>query len=66
MELAEKYYSADNFPKGLSKKVVESISHIKNEPGWLTEFRLQAFEIYNEKEMPKWGFFPEFAVDIES
>ena len=49
MELAEKYYSADNFPKGLSKKVVESISHIKNEPGWLTEFRLQAFEIYNEK-----------------
>jgi Fe-S cluster assembly protein SufB len=30
----ELYYSADNFPKGLTKKVVESISHIKmNQPG---------------------------------
>ena len=60
------YYSADNFPKGLTKKVVESISHIKNEPTWLTEFRLKAFEIYTQKEMPKWGFFPKFDVDIDS
>jgi len=60
------YYSADNFPKGLTKKVVESISHIKNEPSWLTEFRLKAFEIYTQKEMPKWGFFPKFDVDIDS
>ncbi len=66
MDLEETYYSADNFPKGLSKKVVESISHIKNEPGWLTEFRLKAFAIYKEKEMPSWGFFPEFKVDLES
>ncbi|HNO26002.1 MAG TPA: Fe-S cluster assembly protein SufB, partial [Leptospiraceae bacterium] len=50
-----KYYTADSFPKGLSRKVVESISHIKNEPGWLTEFRLEAFEVYSQKEMPKWG-----------
>ncbi|MCB1142197.1 MAG: Fe-S cluster assembly protein SufB [Leptospiraceae bacterium] len=60
------YYQADSFPKGLSKKVVESISHIKNEPGWMTEFRLKAFEIYLQKEMPTWGFFPEFSVDIEN
>ncbi len=62
----ELYYSADNFPKGLTKKVVESISHIKNEPTWLTEFRLKAFEIYTQKEMPQWGFFPKFNVNIDS
>ncbi|MCB1159684.1 MAG: Fe-S cluster assembly protein SufB [Leptospiraceae bacterium] len=66
MEMEEKYYRPDNFPRGLSRKVVESISHIKNEPAWLTEFRLKAFEIYESKPMPDWGFFPEFNVDINS
>jgi Fe-S cluster assembly protein SufB len=64
--MEEKYYKADNFPKGLTRKVVESISHIKNEPSWMTEFRLQAFEIYESKPMPKWGFFPNFSVDINN
>ena len=66
LEENDKYYQADNFPKGLTRKVVESISHIKNEPGWLTEFRLNAFEVYETKPMPTWGFFPEFKVDIDS
>ena len=60
-----RYYKPDNFPKGLTKKVVESISHIKNEPGWMTEFRLKAYQIFEEKPMPKWGFFPNFHVDIQ-
>lgn len=62
----DRYYRPDNFPKGLTRKVVESISHIKNEPGWLTSFRLKAFEIYEQKPMPTWGFFPNFNVDIDS
>ncbi len=66
MQLAEeRYYKPDNFPKGLTRKVVESISHIKNEPGWLTEFRLKAFEIFQQKPMPTWGFFPQFNVNID-
>jgi Fe-S cluster assembly protein SufB len=65
-EVLEEYYKADNFPKGLTKKVVESISHIKNEPAWLTEFRLKAYEVYESKPFPTWGFFPEFKVDIDS
>ncbi|HNI25210.1 MAG TPA: Fe-S cluster assembly protein SufB [Leptospiraceae bacterium] len=61
----EKYYTAESFPKGLTRKVVESISHIKNEPAWLTEFRLEAFEVYSQKEMPKWGFLNSFNVNID-
>lgn len=59
------YYPADGFPNGLSRKVVESISHIKNEPGWVTEFRLQALDIYQAKPMPTWGFIPEFHIDLD-
>lgn len=65
-EQTEEFYRPDNFPKGLTRKVVESISHIKNEPSWLTEFRLKAFEVYLEKPMPTWGFFPEFHVDLDN
>lgn len=62
---APDYYQPDNFPKGLNKKVVESISHIKNEPGWVTEFRLKSLEIYNEKPMPTWGFIPRFNINLD-
>ena len=60
------YYEADGFPKGLSRKVVESISHIKNEPGWVTEFRLKSLEIFNHKPMPTWGFLGDFGIDLDN
>ncbi|GBF49558.1 Fe-S cluster assembly ABC transporter permease [Leptospira ryugenii] len=59
------FYAADSFPKGLTRRVVESISHIKNEPGWLTEFRLNAFQVYLEKPMPTWGFIPQFHINLD-
>ncbi len=63
---AGEFYAPDAFPAGLSRRVVESISHIKNEPGWVTEFRLQALEIFEGKPMPEWGFLPGFEIDLES
>ncbi|HMX57474.1 MAG TPA: Fe-S cluster assembly protein SufB [Leptospiraceae bacterium] len=60
------FYEPDNFPSGISRKVVESISHIKNEPGWVTEFRLRALETYMSRPMPSWGFIPQFKIDLDS
>ncbi|MBU1885748.1 Fe-S cluster assembly protein SufB [Patescibacteria group bacterium] len=40
---------------GLSKKVIKEISAIKNEPKWMLEKRLQAYEIFKSKPMPSWG-----------
>src|SRR3990167_8811794 len=40
---------------GLSAKVVADISKIKNEPKWMREFRLKAYNIFLEKKMPQWG-----------
>ncbi len=42
-------------PKGLTKKIVEEISYLKEEPEWMREFRLKALEIFLKKPMPKWG-----------
>ncbi|NTW95916.1 MAG: Fe-S cluster assembly protein SufB [Erysipelotrichaceae bacterium] len=41
--------------KGISREIVEEISKIKNEPAWMTEFRLKAFEVFESKPMPNWG-----------
>lgn len=46
---------AVKLPKGLSRKVVEAISHYKSEPDWMREFRLRAFEIFEKKSLPSWG-----------
>jgi Fe-S cluster assembly protein SufB len=41
--------------RGLTRRVVEEISHQKNEPQWMREFRLQAYDIFISKPMPAWG-----------
>ncbi|MBI4079304.1 MAG: Fe-S cluster assembly protein SufB [Candidatus Levybacteria bacterium] len=41
--------------KGLTKKTVEEISNIKNEPQWMQDFRLRALDIFFAKKMPMWG-----------
>ncbi len=41
--------------RGLSKKIVAQISEMKEEPGWMRQFRLDSLEIFNAKPMPKWG-----------
>lgn len=42
-------------PKGLSKKIVEEISIMKNEPLWMRSIRLRALDIFLAKKMPMWG-----------
>ena len=42
-------------PRGLSREVVEMISHYKNEPEWMRQFRLQALIMFEQKMMPPWG-----------
>ena len=42
-------------PKGLSREVVESISDYKDEPQWMRDFRLKAFEHFEQRPTPQWG-----------
>ena len=41
--------------RGLSPEVVKEISWMKNEPEWMTKFRLRALQIWDKKELPTWG-----------
>ncbi|ATY33597.1 Fe-S cluster assembly protein SufB [Sphingomonas psychrotolerans] len=42
-------------PKGLSEDTVRFISAKKNEPEWMLEWRLKAFRIWQEMELPLWA-----------
>ncbi|MFN8590034.1 MAG: Fe-S cluster assembly protein SufB [Thermomicrobiales bacterium] len=41
--------------KGLSRGVVEEISQMKDEPGWMRDFRLKALDHFEKRPMPNWG-----------
>lgn len=41
--------------KGLDAQTVRAISELKNEPEWMTEIRLQAYEHFASRPMPQWG-----------
>ncbi|MDF9866846.1 Fe-S cluster assembly protein SufB [Bacilli bacterium PM5-3] len=40
---------------GLTKETVIEISKLKNEPEWMLEFRLKAYDHFIKSEMPTWG-----------
>lgn len=40
---------------GLTKNTVKEISHIKEEPDWMLQFRLQALKQFEGMKTPKWG-----------
>jgi Fe-S cluster assembly protein SufB len=42
-------------PKGLSREVVESISEYKDEPQWMRDFRIKAYEHFESRPTPLWG-----------
>ncbi len=41
--------------KGLDREIVEQISAMKGEPGWMLAFRLKALEHFQQRPMPTWG-----------
>ena len=61
-ELANKEYKfgfvtdidADTLPKGLNEDIIRQLSAKKNEPEWMTEWRLKAYRHWLTMEEPKW------------
>jgi len=41
--------------KGLDEEVVRQISHMKEEPEWMLEFRLNALKHFQARPVPTWG-----------
>ncbi|MCF8225094.1 MAG: Fe-S cluster assembly protein SufB [Bacteroidales bacterium] len=45
----------ETLPRGLNEETVRAISKKKNEPEWLTEFRVKAYRHWLTMKMPKWA-----------
>lgn len=45
----------EEFPKGLNEEIIRAISKKKNEPEWMTEWRLEAFRAWEQMEEPEWA-----------
>ncbi len=41
--------------KGLDEEVIHQISHLKDEPQWMLDFRLKAYRHFKQRPMPGWG-----------
>ena len=60
-DYAEKYgfHDPENYvfksQKGLTREIVEQISHMKGEPDWMRQRRLQAYEHHLRRPVPRWG-----------
>ncbi|MEO8762399.1 MAG: Fe-S cluster assembly protein SufB [Bacteroidia bacterium] len=46
---------ADSAPVGLNEDIIRFISHKKNEPEWMLEFRLKAYKYWLTLEEPTWA-----------
>jgi len=46
---------SETFPVGLNEDIVRAISLKKEEPEWMTEWRLEAFRAWQEMIEPKWA-----------
>jgi len=46
---------SDTFSKGLSENIVRAISKRKEEPNWMTEWRLTAYRAWIKMEEPDWS-----------
>ncbi|NBC07969.1 MAG: Fe-S cluster assembly protein SufB, partial [Bacteroidetes bacterium] len=56
----------DKLPKGLSEEVVRAISAKKNEPEWMTEWRVKAYYQFLEMKEPKWPNVDYPPVDLQN
>ena len=52
---SEESVEYEEFPKGLSEKVVRLISASKKEPEWMLEKRLTGLRLFHSKPTPMWG-----------
>jgi len=51
----ETLVQSDTFEKGLNEDVIRAISAKKDEPSWLLDFRLKAYEKWLKMEEPTWA-----------
>ena len=55
----------ESVPKGLNEDIIKMISSKKEEPGWMLEWRLKAFEYWKKMIEPRWPKLEYPAIDYQ-
>jgi len=57
---------SETFKKGLNEEVIKLLSHKKNEPEWLLEYRLKAYRYWLTMKAPdNWAYFQYPKIDFQ-
>ena len=46
---------SETFPVGLNEEIISAISKKKNEPKWMTDWRLEAYKVWQKMDEPEWA-----------
>lgn len=57
---------SDTLPPGLSEDVIRHISAMKEEPEWMLQWRLRAFELWKKMADPDWAHIGYDRIDYQS
>jgi Fe-S cluster assembly protein SufB len=57
---------SETFEPGLNEDVIRRISEMKNEPQWMLDWRLQAFEIWQGMDEPEWAHVHYPKIDFQA
>ena len=57
---------SDTFPVGLNENIVKAISKKKNEPKWMTDWRLDAYREWEKMKEPEWANVNYKKPDLQS
>lgn len=55
IEFKDDISDSAKLPTGLTDEIIRLISKDKNEPEWMLEKRLKAFQLFQKTPLPKWG-----------
>ncbi len=55
----------EKFPKGLNEGIIRKISEIRNEPHWVLEFRLKAYNAWLKMSPPEWPHLKIPEIDFQ-
>lgn len=56
---------SETIPPGLSEEVIRFISNKKSEPQWLLDWRLKAYELWQQMEEPDWAHLNFDKIDLD-
>ena len=57
---------SESLPPGLSEEIIRALSSIKEEPEWMTEWRLAAYKHFLTMSMPDWAKLKIEPIDLQA